>query len=132
MSAPSVKAARKNGELSVSQTNEIVRLSREDQEDAIDHIKEMPVKEIKKFVKIAKAEGVDRAIAKTPVDPRSREYQEFDQLLKRVLKKLKQFELEGITSGDLPDVTQDLLLELMTITGPGVGSEKSFEPSHTH
>lgn len=130
--APSVKEARKNGELSVSQTNEIVRLSRKDQEDAIDHIKEMPVKDIKKFVKIAKAEGVDRAIAKTPVDPRQKEYQDFDQLLKKVLKKLKQFELEGMTSGDLPDVTQDLLLELMTITGPGVGSEKSFAPSHAH
>lgn len=132
MASPAVKQARKDGELSVSQTNEIVRLSREDQEEAIEHVKEMPVKDIKKFVKIAKAEGVDRAIAKTPVDPRQREYQDFDQLLKKVLKKLKQFELEGITSGDLPDVTQDLLLELLTITGPGVGSAKSFEPAHTH
>lgn len=130
MAAPAVKEARKNGELSVSQTNEIVRLSREDQEEAIEHIKEMPVKDIKKFVKLAKAEGVDRAIAKTPIDPRQREYQDFDGLLKKVLKKLKQFELEGITSGDLPDVTQDLLLELMTITGPGVGSAKSYEPVH--
>lgn len=132
MASPAVKQARKDGELSVSQTNEIVRLSCEDQEEAIEHIKEMPVKDIKKFVKIAKAEGVDRAIAKTPVDPRQREYQDFDQLLKKVLKKLKQFELEGITSGDLPDLTQDLLLELMTITGPGVGSARSYEPAQTH
>lgn len=132
MAAPAVKEARKNGELSVSQTNEIVRLSKEDQEEAIEHIKVMPVKDIKKFVKLAKAEGIDRAIARTPVDPRQKEYQDFDGLLKKVIKKLKQFELEGITSGELPDVTQDLLLDLMTIMGPGVGSKESFESSVSH
>ncbi len=132
MAAPSVKEARKNGELSVTQTNEIVRLSKEDQEEAIEHIKVMPVKDIKKFVKLAKAEGIDRAIAKTPVDPRQREFQEFDSLLKKVIKKLKQFEVEGITSGELPDMTQDLLLDLMTIMGPGVGSKESFETTVSH
>jgi ParB family chromosome partitioning protein len=132
MAAPAVKEARKNGELSVTQTNEIVRLSKEDQEEAIEHVKLMPVKDIKKFVKLAKAEGIDRAIARTPVDPRQKEYQDFDGLLKKVIKKLKQFELEGITSGELPDVTQDLLLDLMTIMGPGVGSKSSFENSVNH
>lgn len=129
MSAPAVKEARKNGELSVTQTNEIVRLSKKDQEEAIDHIKTMPVKDIKKFVKLAKAEGIDRAITKTPVDPRQKEYSDFDGLLKKVIKKLKQFEVQGITSGELPDVTQDLLLDLMTIMGPGIGSKDSFETS---
>lgn len=132
MSSSVVKEARKNGELSVSQTNEIVRLSKEDQEEAIEHIKVMPVKDIKKFVKLAKAEGIDRAISKTPVDPRQKEYQDFDVNLKKVIKKLKQFEKEGITSGDLPDVTQDLMLDLMTIMGPGVGSKESFETSLNH
>ncbi len=127
MASKSVKEARKNGELSVSQTNEIVRMSKKDQEEAIDHIKELPVKDIKKFVKLAKAQGVDRAIASTPVEPRQKEFMEIDQSLKKVIKKLKQFELEGITSVDLPDVTQDLLVELMAITGPGVGSQKSFD-----
>lgn len=125
-SSESVKVARKNGELSVSQTNEIVKLNKQDQEEAIELVKELPVKDIRKFVKMAKAEGIDRAIAKTPIDPRQKEFQEFDQQLKKVIKKLKQFELEGITSVDLPDVTQDLLLELVTMSGPGVGSEKSF------
>lgn len=132
MASGVVKEARKNGELSVSQTNEIVRLSKEDQEEAIEHIKVMPVKDIKKFVKLAKAEGIDRAIAKTPVDPRQKEFQDFDGLLKKVIKKLKQFEIEGITSGELPDVTQDLLLDLMTIMGPGVGSKESYETSVSH
>ena len=126
MASKSVKEARKNGELSVSQTNEIVRMSKKDQEEAIEHLKELPVKDIKKFVKLAKAQGVDRAIASTPVDPRQKEFLEIDSSLKKVIKKLKQFELEGITSVDLPDVTQDLLVELMAITGPGVGSNKSY------
>ncbi|MFL5784517.1 MAG: ParB/RepB/Spo0J family partition protein [Bacteriovoracaceae bacterium] len=124
-----VKEARKAGELSVGQTNEIVKLNKEDQEEAIEIVKELPVKDIRKFVKMAKAEGIDRAIARTPVDPRQREFQEFDQQLKKVIKKLKQFELEGITSVDLPDVTQDLLLELVTMSGPGVGSERSYSNS---
>lgn len=128
-SSESVKMARKNGELSVSQTNEIVKLKKEDQEEAIEHIKELPVREIKKFVKLAKVEGIDRAIAKTPVDPRMKEFQELDQGLKKLIKKLKQFELEGITSVDLPDVTQDLLVELIAITGPAVGSGKSYGES---
>lgn len=132
MAAPAVKEARKNGELSVSQTNEIVRLSKEDQEEAIEHIKIMPVKDIKKFVKLAKAEGIDRAIRHTPVDPRQKEYMDFDGNLKKVIKKLKQFEKEGITSSDLPDVTQDLMLELMTIMGPGVGRAESFETHAGH
>ena len=122
----SVKEARKNGELSVSQTNEIVKLEKEDQEEAIALVKELPVKDIRKFVKMAKAEGIDKAIARTNVDPRQREFQDFDSQVKKVIKKLKQFELEGITSVDLPDVTQDLLLELVTIAGPGIGSERSF------
>ena len=128
----SVKEARRNGELSVGQTNEIVKLEKEDQEEAIEVVKELPVKDIRKFVKIAKAEGVARALQKVPLDPRQREFQDFDQNLKKVIKKLKQFELEGITSVDLPDITQDLLLELVTIAGPGIGSEKSFAENSMH
>lgn len=122
-----VKEARKNGELSVSQTNEIVKLEKKDQEEAIEVVKDLPVRDIRKFVKLAKAEGIERAIARTPIDPRQREFQEFDQQVKKVIKKLKQFELEGITSVDLPDVTQDLLLELVTMAGPGIGSERSYQ-----
>ncbi len=111
MAAPEVKEARKNGELSVSQTNEIVRLSQEDQAEAIEHLKEMPVKDIKKFIKIAKVQGVDKAIASTPNDPRAREFTEIEMLLKKLTKKLKQLDLEGISEDDLPETTQELLAE---------------------
>ena len=44
MAASSVKDARLKGELSLSQTNEIVRLNKEDQKAALEHIKELPVR----------------------------------------------------------------------------------------
>lgn len=111
--SPVVKEARKNGELSLSQTNEIVKLKKEDQEMAIEHIKELPVKDIKKFVKVANVQGVDEAIRATPNLPNQREFQEINQALKKVLKKMKQLELEGIGREDYPEETLKLLSGLI-------------------
>ncbi len=116
MAAPEVKEARKNGELSLSQTNEIVKLKKEDQQAAIEHIKELPVREIKKFVKIAKVKGVEEAIEATPSLPYQREYQEIDQALKKLIKKIKQLRLEGIFQTDFPEETQKLLETFMLET----------------
>ncbi|WP_408095700.1 ParB/RepB/Spo0J family partition protein [Peredibacter sp. HCB2-198] len=113
MAASVVKEARKNGELSLSQTNEIVKLNKEEQEEAIEHVKELPVREIKKFVKIAKAQGIEKAIAATPNDPNQREFQEIDQALKKIIKKFKQLQIEGIEVSDFPEETQDLYNELV-------------------
>lgn len=112
MASPVVKEARKNGELSLSQTNEIVKLNKDDQFEAIEHIKELPVREIKKFVKLAKVQGVQKAIEATPVDPAQREFQEVNQALSKALKKLKQLELEGFEISDFPEETQKLLHEI--------------------
>ena len=112
MASAVVKEARKNGELSLSQTNEIVKLSKDDQLHAIEHIKELPVREIKKFVKIANAQGVVKAIAATPNDPFAREYLEINSSLKKLIKKLKQLELEGIEAADMPEETQKLLADI--------------------
>src|SRR5690606_1038375 len=110
--SPAVKEARKKGKLSLSQTNEIVKLSPEEQEEAIEFVKELPVREIKKFVKTAQKEGVTTAITKTPKDPNHREFSEIEQNLKKVLKKMKQLELEGVLAKDLPESIQVLLQEL--------------------
>jgi ParB family chromosome partitioning protein len=128
MAAPEVKEARKNGELSLSQTNEIVKLKKEDQQAAIDHIKELPVREIKKFVKIAKVKGVDEAIEATPSLPYQREYQEIDQALKKLIKKIKQLRLEGIFQTDFPEETQKLLETFMLETNENFVTHGS---SHT-
>lgn len=115
MASPVVKEARKNGELSLSQTNEIVKLKKSDQKIAIDHIKDLPVREIKKFVKLAHTNGVEKAILATPQKPYQREFQELDQNLKKLIKKMKQLQLEGIEYSDLPTETEQLFTELMQI-----------------
>jgi ParB family chromosome partitioning protein len=107
-----VKEARKNGELSLSQTNEIVKLKKEEQEIAIDHIKELPVRDIKKFVKIAKTGGVEEAIKATPNVPFQREFSEIDSNLKKLLKKFELLKLEGMGLVDMPESTQTLFKRL--------------------
>lgn len=107
--APAVKEARKNGELSLSQTNEIVKLKKEEQEAIIEHVKELPVREIKKFVKIAKVKGIEEAIEATPNKPFQREFQEIDSSLKKLIKKIQQLNMEGIQQDDFPEETQKLL-----------------------
>ncbi len=110
LSSEEVKEARLNGELSLSQTNEIVKLKKEDQTLAIDHIKELPVREIKKFVKMAKAQGVENAIKQsTPLHPHQKDFDEVETLLKKALKKITQLNLEGISFESYPESLQDLL-----------------------
>ena len=110
LSSEEVKEARLNGELSLSQTNEIVKLKKEDQTLAIDHIKELPVREIKKFVKMAKAQGVEKAIKQsTPLHPHQKDFDEVETLLKKALKKISQLNLEGISFESYPESLQDLL-----------------------
>lgn len=116
MASPFVKEARRNGELSLSQTNEIVRLNKADQEAAVEHIREMPVREIKKFVKAALTQGIDKAIASTPLVPHQKEFTEIDIALKKLVKKFKQLQMEGINLEDLPEETQELFTELMTFS----------------
>lgn len=118
-----VKEARKKGKLSLSQTNEIVKLPKEAQDQALEHILDLPVKEIKKFVKEAKSEGVTNAILKSPKDPMKREFYEIEAQLKRVVKKLKQLELEGLTASDLPSTMQELLGEISLYYIPTMNSE---------
>lgn len=114
--SPVVKEARINGELSLSQTNEIVKLKKEEQEAAIEHIKELPVREIKKFVKLAKVHGVEEAIEKTPNDPLMNEFLDMNSNLKKLIKKMKQVSLEGIEFSSFPDDTQKLFRQLIEMT----------------
>jgi ParB family chromosome partitioning protein len=119
----SVKEARKKGKLSLSQTNEIVKLPKEAQDQALEYIIDLPVKDIKKFVKEAKTEGVTNAILKSPKDPMKREFYEIETQLKRVAKKLKQLELEGLTASDLPSTMQELLGEISLYYIPNLNNE---------
>ena len=113
MSSISVREARQNGELSISQTNEIVKLSIEDQKKSLHHIKNLPVREIRGFVKLAKSNGVEAALKGTPKLPNAREFNEIDMILRRLQKKLKQLELEGITLEHFPITTQEVFNEVV-------------------
>lgn len=125
MASQEVKEARLNGELSLSQTNEIVKLNKNDQKMAIDHIKELPVREIKNFVKIAKTQGVEKAIIATPTQPLQKEFQEIDQSLRKLIKKFKQFQLEGIDLANCPEEIQKLFGNLMKFSDAGDFSSSS-------
>ncbi len=132
MASHAVKNARRNGELSLSQTNEIVRLKKEDQDMAMDHIKELPVREIKQFVKIAKSQGVENAIMATPFRPHHKEFQDIEMSVAKLLKKLKQLQFEGIGIDDLPEKTLGLLRELSEISHNQISSQDSSqENNHT-
>lgn len=130
--APVVKEARRNGELSLSQTNEIVKLKKEEQEAAIEHIKELPVRDIKKFVKIAKTHGVDEAIVATPNDPLMNEFNDINSNLKKLIKKMKQISLEGIEFSSFPDDTQKLFSQLMELTGENHYAHTSNDDYSSH
>lgn len=125
MAAPVVKEARIKGELSLSQTNEIVKLKKEDQSRAIEHIKELPVREIKKFVKIANAQGVTEAMKATPALPYQREFQEIESNLKKLIKRMKQLNLEGIEFSQFPDNIQELYSEFTSMTDDNYSARKS-------
>lgn len=127
MASPKVKEARKKGELSLSQTNEIVKLNKEDQQKSLEHVKELPVREIKKFVKIANTQGVKAAIQATPNSPHQKEFQEIDQSLKKLLKKFKQLQIEGIEISDFPDETQNLFTELVGYSEENKFTSQSYE-----
>lgn len=117
MASSSVREARKKGQLSLSQTNEIIKLKKEEQQKSLSHLKSLPVREIKKFVKIAKTKGVEDAIKETPNNPHARELQEIEIALKKLLKKFKQLEIEGITLTDLPSDAQNLFWDVMAFSG---------------
>lgn len=117
MASNDVKDARQNGELSISQTNEIIKLTKDDQKKSLNHIKTLPVREIRGFVKLAKSKGVEEALRGTPKLPHAREFNEIEMTLKKLHKKLKQLELEGITLEHFPAATQKIFTQVMNFGG---------------
>lgn len=129
MAAKSVKEARQKGELSISQTNEIVKLSKDDQKKSLEYVKALPVKDIKKFVKAAHAQGVDEAMRGISRAPHAREFSEVENILKRLHKKLKQLSIEGITLEHFPDEVQELFSELSNFGSGNFSNNQENEES---
>ena len=123
MASIEVKEARQAGELSISQTNEFVKLTKDEQKKSLNHIKTLPVREIRSFVKLAKTQGVEEALRGTPKLPHAREFNEIEMMLKRLTKKLKQLELEGINLEHFPAHVQMAFDDVISFSRP-VDEEK--------
>lgn len=98
-----VKEARARGELSLSQTNEIVKLPKDDQARALEVVKNRPVREIKKLIKTAKTKGIDTAIAELPDEPHAREFREIEAALTKLNRLVKRYQLEGLDFELMPN-----------------------------
>lgn len=85
LSSQNVKDARQQGELGASQTNEIVKLSKEEQDKLLPLAKEMTTKKLREVVNQAKTEGLDRTLEKVlSEEPMPREYDQLLGLAKRL------------------------------------------------
>lgn len=113
-SSESVKEARKSGKLSTTQTNEIVKLNKSEQQKALSHIQSLPTKEMKKFVKLAKDQGVETALIEVPHQPFQKEMIEMESLLKRLSRKMKELEIEDIHFSDYPAALQKKFHEIQS------------------
>jgi len=98
----SVKEARLAGKLSLSQTNQIVRLKKSEQKKALTHLQTLPTKDIKKFVKTAQEKGVEVALVEVPHQPFVKEFTEIESLVKRLSRKLLELSENDVSAMDFP------------------------------
>ncbi len=107
-SAPAVKEARNRGELSITHTNELIKLGEDDQEKILPLISDKTAAELKKIIKESKTNGIKAAIAMAKESkPQAREMQEIDKLLQKLVKKINMLEAENVQiEGDLFDRLQ--------------------------
>jgi ParB family chromosome partitioning protein len=98
-SSDKVKEYRKHGELNASQTNEIIKLGKEDQDKIVDLVKDKSTREVKDIVTSIKTNGVDKAVDDVLFGPTfPKEYKSIDTLTKRLNKLAAKVLLEEMTS----------------------------------
>ncbi|MBC75716.1 MAG: hypothetical protein CME64_06850 [Halobacteriovoraceae bacterium] len=113
-SSPKVKELRAHGELNASQTNELIKLDAEEQEQIIDVVKNKSAKEIKDMVKYIKTNGVEKAVEKTLSEPQlPNEYKSLRTLTKRMNKISAKVLLEEFVYTD--EDKEKFLKELATL-----------------
>lgn len=126
-----IKGARARGELSLSQTNELVKLEKKDQARALAAVKNRPVREIKKLVKLAKTKGIDQAIEEMPEEPHAREFREIETNLTKLCRLLKRYQLEGLDFDLMPAKTRALFNEFSELASElDGGSYQDHKSSH--
>ncbi|MBC96460.1 MAG: hypothetical protein CME63_01820 [Halobacteriovoraceae bacterium] len=126
-SSPIIKEARNRGELSVSQTNELIRLKEDEQEALIEHVSDRTVSELRKLVKDVKAQGVDEALRLNEKAPHAREFNELLKLLKKARKitetlSYEHVELSGPIRKDMEKFWDELQGHMNKIMGLSTGA----------
>lgn len=114
LASAAVKQARGVGELNASQTNEIIKLQKEDQEQVLPLIADKTVKEAKKIIGAARTGGIDAAIRESEnVIPLPKEYKFIKTPIKRMNKNLTRILVEDLKyEGPERDQINKELLEL--------------------
>ncbi|MBT4791528.1 MAG: ParB N-terminal domain-containing protein [Halobacteriovoraceae bacterium] len=94
-----VKELRALGELNASQTNEIIKLAKEDQEYIADFMTDKSAKEVKQIVKMIDKEGLENSMEDIKNAPHlPNEYKSFKTLLNRINKIIAKILIEEINS----------------------------------
>jgi ParB family chromosome partitioning protein len=98
LASDAVKTARSTGELNATQTNEIIRLDKEIQEDVLPLISDKTVKDARQIIRAATTGGIKAAIeASNNIVPLPKEYTLMKSPLKRINKNLSRILLEELT-----------------------------------
>ena len=98
LASDTVKNARSLGTLNASQTNEIIKLDKKDQDEILPLIADKTVKEAKKIIKAVKDGGVNAAYEEEKkIIPLPKEYAALKNLSKRMNKNLSRILLEELS-----------------------------------
>lgn len=144
LSSEQVKEARELGSLGASQTNEIVKLSKEDQDKILPLATELSTKKLREVVTKAKEEGVDKAIEHVmQEEPMPKEYEQLLSVAKRFNKLCSKVVTENLACASrhrlilvkLLEQSQDLLPSVLGINqrreepAPAPEPEENFPTS---
>lgn len=110
-----IKSLRAHGELNASQTNELVKLDKEDQEKIADLVPGKSAKELREIVKKVRAKGVNRAIDEVITEKNlPKEYKDLQTLVTRTNKTLGKILFEEIRVPDEVGEERGKLLEAIS------------------
>lgn len=99
LSSEKVKELRAHGELNASQTNEIIKLDKEQQDKVIDMVKDKSAREVKDLVKDIQVKGLNKAVDDALFAVQMpKEYKSIDTLSKRINKLAGKLLLEDMGS----------------------------------
>jgi len=136
-SSDMVKAARGHGELGASQTNELVKLDKEQQDQLLPHVKKMSVKDLRKVVKDAKTNGLDETIeVLLTKETIPKEYETFKSSSKKFAKLCskiiaEELDCRGKEQEDIIESSMRLIESLRKIVEINSREEEPEEPEES-